>query len=52
MSQSTDEQLHFLRRLRAVKDYTAEPISQEAIEEILEVGRWSSSGSNRQPWTS
>jgi len=50
MSQAGNEQLRFLRRLRAVKDYTAEPIPQEAIEDILEVGRWSASGSNRQPW--
>lgn len=50
MSQATDTILQFLRRLRAVKDYTPEPIAQAAIEEILEVGRWSASGSNRQPW--
>jgi nitroreductase len=50
MSQAPDEQLRFLRRLRAVKDYMPEPIPQRAIEDILEVGRWSASGSNRQPW--
>ncbi len=50
MSQSANEQLRFLRRLRAVKDYSADPIPQQAIEDILEVGRWSASGSNRQPW--
>lgn len=50
MSQGTDEQLRFLRRLRAVKDYTAEPVDRGQIEDILEVGRWSASGSNRQPW--
>jgi nitroreductase len=50
MSPSTDEFLGFLRRLRAVKDYTPDPIPQAAIEEILEVGRWSASGGNRQPW--
>jgi nitroreductase len=50
MSQATDDILRFLRRLRAVKDYTQEPVAQSAIEAILEVGRWSGSGSNRQPW--
>lgn len=50
MSQATDEHLRFLRRLRAVKEYTAEPISEQALMDILEVGRWSASGSNRQPW--
>lgn len=50
MSESTDELLKFLRRLRAVKEYTPEPIPQRVIEDILEVGRWSASGANRQPW--
>ena len=50
MSQSTDELLTFPRRLRAVKEYTPEPIPQQVIEDILEVGRWSGSGANRQPW--
>ena len=50
MSRATDELLTFLRRLRAVKEYTPEPVPQGAIEAILEVGRWSASGGNRQPW--
>src|SRR5690242_14535058 len=50
MSQATDEQLRFLRRLRAVKEFTSEPVSDQALADILEVGRWSASGSNRQPW--
>jgi len=50
MSQATDEQLRFLRQLRAVKEYTSEPVSDQALADILEVGRWSASGSNRQPW--
>jgi nitroreductase len=49
MSVTNDDLLRFLRRLRAVKEYTAEPVAQEAIEAILEVGRWSGSGGNRQP---
>ena len=49
MSQSTDELLRVLRRLRAVREYTSEPIAQEVIEDILEVGRWSGSSANRQP---
>jgi nitroreductase len=49
MSLATEELLTFLRRLQAVKEYTAEPIAQPAIEAILEVGRWSGSGGNRQP---
>src|SRR3954453_20343347 len=49
MSESSGERLAFLRRLRAVKDYTTEPISQETIEAVLDVGRWTGTGGNRQP---
>jgi nitroreductase len=48
MTQSED-MLKFLRGLRAVRDYTAEPLSDNDINEILEVGRWSGSSSNSQP---
>lgn len=44
-----DDQLKFLRGLRAVREYTSEPVSDDAICEILEVGRWTSTGGNRQP---
>jgi nitroreductase len=53
MSQSTsspsEDRLKFLRRLRAVREYTHEPVSREDVEQILEVGRWTSTGANRQP---
>jgi nitroreductase len=49
MTQSKDDLLNFLRRLRAVREYTSEEVSQAALEEILEVGRWSATGGNRQP---
>jgi len=41
--------LKFLGGLRAVREYTPEPVSEEAIDQILEVGRWTSTGGNRQP---
>ncbi|MGI9145075.1 MAG: nitroreductase family protein [Chloroflexota bacterium] len=44
-----DDLLSFLRRLRAVREYTPEEVPQATIEEILEVGRWSATGGNRQP---
>lgn len=44
-----DDVLKFLRGLRAVREYTPESVSQEAIDQILEVGRWTSTGGNRQP---
>jgi nitroreductase len=44
------EQLGFLRRLRAVREFTGEAVDEATIREILEVARWSASGGNRQPW--
>jgi nitroreductase len=43
------DMLGTMRRLRAIKDYAAEPIDQAAIDSILEVGRWTGTGGNRQP---
>jgi nitroreductase len=47
MNQNNDK-IRFLRGLRAVRDYTPEPIPDEVLNEILEVGRWSGSASNVQ----
>jgi nitroreductase len=44
-----DDFLKFLRGLRAIREYTPEPVSQSAIDDILEIGRWTSTGANRQP---
>jgi nitroreductase len=44
-----ESKLAFLRGLRAVKEYTGEPVDRATIEAILEVGRWTGTGSNRQP---
>jgi nitroreductase len=49
MTQPANDVLSFLRRLRAVREYTPEPVSDSDINEILEVARWSASGGNRQP---
>jgi nitroreductase len=48
MAESTQDRMSFLRRLRAIKEYTPEPIPEDVIQDILEVGRWSGSGANRQ----
>jgi nitroreductase len=44
-----DDLLSFMRRLRAVREYTSDEVSRAALEEILDVGRWSATGGNRQP---
>ena len=35
---------------RSIRAYTDEPVSEEALEEILEAARLAPSGSNTQPW--
>ena len=49
MSDHAEDQIKFLRNLRAVREYTSDPIPESVLNDILEVGRWSGSASNRQP---
>ncbi len=49
MSATTEDLITFLRGLRQVREYTSEPVSEEVINDILEVGRWSGSSANKQP---
>ncbi len=43
-----NDKIRFLRNLRAVRDYTSEQIPDDVLSDILEVGRWSGTASNRQ----
>jgi len=49
MNQQSGNLIKFLRSLRAVREYTSEPIPDDVIGDLLEVARWSGSASNRQP---
>ncbi|HEX5417543.1 MAG TPA: nitroreductase family protein [Chloroflexota bacterium] len=40
----------FLRSLRSVRRYAPTPVPDDVIHEILEVGRWTGSAKNTQPW--
>lgn len=42
------DRIKFMRRARQVRDLLPEPIPEEALADILEVGRWSGSANNRQ----
>jgi nitroreductase len=44
-----EDMLRVMRRLRAIKEYTPEPIDDETIQQLLEVARWTGTGGNRQP---
>ena len=49
MSQQSGDLIKFLRGLRAIREYTPEPVPDDALRDILDVARWSGSASNRQP---
>lgn len=48
MNQQTNDKIRFLRGLRAIRDYTSDPIPDEVLRDILEVGRWTGTASNVQ----
>jgi nitroreductase len=39
-----------IRSLRAVRQFSDREIPRDALEDILEVGRWTGSSKNTQPW--
>ncbi len=42
--------LEAIRRRRSIRSFKPNPVPKKILEEILEVSRWSPSGSNTQPW--
>jgi len=45
-----EQLIEFLRSLRQVRRFTDEPVPDEALEDVLQVARWTGSAVNRQPW--
>jgi len=39
-----------LRKVRQIRQYAAEPVSEDALHQLLEVARWTGSSRNSQPW--
>src|SRR5260370_31417654 len=39
-----------IRSLRAVRQFSDREISRDVLQDILEVGRWTGSSKNTQPW--
>jgi nitroreductase len=48
--ESPRELVAFLRSLRAIRRYAPTPVPDSVIQDILEVGRWTGSAKNTQPW--
>ena len=47
---SPAERLRPLRQTRQVREFTAEPVDQAALDALADVARWSGSSRNTQPW--
>lgn len=41
----------FIIKLRAIRQYSDEPVTREDLEKILEAARWTGSSKNRQNWS-
>ena len=44
------DQIDLLRGLRAVREFRPDPVPQAALDDMLEVARWTGTASNRQHW--
>ena len=44
------EKIKMLRSVRQVRRFASRPVPDDVIEDIIEVGRWTGSGMNKQPW--
>jgi nitroreductase len=42
--------LELVRARRSVRAFTDRPVSEEAVQKVIEVARWAPSGANSQPW--
>jgi nitroreductase len=43
--------IEFIRRQRQTRQFTNAPISEQDVQSLLEVARWTGSAGNSQPWT-
>ena len=50
VSSSQREHIAFLRGLRQVRMLLPDPLPNDALQDILEVARWTGSARNIQPW--
>jgi nitroreductase len=48
MSEAATDLNRFMRRVHQVREYKPQPVPRDALDEVLRVGRWTGSASNRQ----
>jgi nitroreductase len=42
--------LKLVRERRSIRTFTADPVPDEMVDQVIEAGRWAPSGTNTQPW--
>lgn len=48
--ENVEQVISELKQVRQVRQYTPEPVSQDILDQLLEIARWSGSARNTQPW--
>jgi len=49
-SRDRSSKLEPIRRVSQIRQYTSEPVPDDVVDQILELGRWTGSAKNSQPW--
>lgn len=44
------EVLERIRTVRQIRQYRSDPVPEDAVQELLEIARWTGSSRNTQPW--
>ena len=50
MENKTDDYLNFIKSRKSIRSFVYKKISDEAIRNIIECGKWAPSDKNNQPW--
>src|SRR2546430_3442772 len=49
-SRDRSSALEPIRRVSQIRQYSAEPVPDDVVEQLLELARWTGSAKNSQPW--
>lgn len=50
MADSERDATDVMKKVRQARQYSPEPVSDDAVNELLEIARWTGSSRNTQPW--